>query len=476
MGTKSFIPLYIHKPVGASWEELNKALYRMRFQASGAANHCMTQWWLHEVGREAYHQEHGEWPDYKAYPEPNLYKEIVNLYPEIATQTASCIAQDTRKRWKTDRKNVFYFKTKSLSTFKKTYPIPIHNQQYRLYFNEGGQLMISVVLQSQKADGPVRFDLEIKTKKMSPSHRSVLKRIMSGEFKRGTMKIKEDKKKNLKKTKKANKKKKEDGKKDDDQKSLWVIRIAYTAPDEKSATVDPKRVMGLHLGFINPFYCAVSGSKDRFYSGDGKEIQQFRQQIRARRKSYQNQSAVSTRGGKGRVHILRPIQKLATAERNFRDTKYHQYTRKIIDFAIKCGCGIIQLENLDSLKEKKIGNWLLEDWAISDLQLKLAYKAQEKGIKLKFVEPQYTSQICSECGKIYEESRWPENNQFICLNCGFKCDADYNAARNLTDINLIEIIKKKEEGGDIGETPGKKKIKRLIKALQDEANKAEGII
>lgn len=60
----------------------------------------------------------------------------------------------------------------------------------------------------------------------------------------------------------------------------------------------------------------------------------------------------------------------------------------------------------------------------------LAYKLEERGGELVFVNPAYTSQTCSECGTVDRESRESQAS-FACLHCGFRAHADHNAAINI---------------------------------------------
>ena len=224
-----------------------------------------------------------------------------------------------------------------------------------------------------------------------------------------------------------------------ERKRKWVITIAYEPP-AKEAILDPDRIVGVDFGVSNAFYCALSDSPQRLSIG-GWEIEKFRRMIRKRRTSFQRNSKVSTRKGKGRKNILKPIESLSQKERLFRDTKYHQFSKAIVDFAVKNNAGTIQIENLDSLKQSKQDNYILRDWAIADLQTKLKYKAEEFGIEVKEVDPRYTSQRCSQCGHIDRENR-PDQATFTCQSCGFDVNADYNAAKNLSVEGIDEIITK----------------------------------
>ncbi|MCE2466759.1 MAG: transposase [Caldilineaceae bacterium] len=57
------------------------------------------------------------------------------------------------------------------------------------------------------------------------------------------------------------------------------------------------------------------------------------------------------------------------------------------------------------------------------LELKLAYKA---GALLN-VDAAYTSQTCSRCGHVSKANR-PSQAVFACGTCGFRANADHNAA------------------------------------------------
>mgnify|MGYP001589903460 FL=1 len=50
--------------------------------------------------------------------------------------------------------------------------------------------------------------------------------------------------------------------------------------------------------------------------------------------------------------------------------------------------------------------------------------------RVQYVDSKYTSQRCTECGHIDPESR-ESQAAFLCVACGFSCNADLNAARNI---------------------------------------------
>lgn len=411
------IKLYLHKPLNCEWDELGKALHDLRYHFPKIMNHGINQYWFWQVEKERLKEKNGEYPTPEELPKPTkaIYDYIRENHPEFPTYSISAINQTLKQKWQADCKDVFYRKNKSLPTFKVGYPILATNQQYHIEDRENDGYLLVVTLFSRKHEGLQRFEIQLKTKKLNNSFKQILNRIISKEYRAGELKIIKDKRKN------------------------WFASIAYDFKPEEHK-LNPDIVCGIDLGVTCPFYCAISNSHQRLYANDGMDIMRFRRQIRNRRKSYQGQSKFSTRRGKGRKHILKPIQKLSEKERNFRDTKYHQYTKAIIDFCIKNNAGTIRMEDLSSLVDTKQNDSFLKDWAVSAFHDKLKYKTEEAGIKIVFTDPKYTSQRCFKCGLISRENR-PTQAEFKCVNCGHEVNADYNAAQNLTLIDIAEIVK-----------------------------------
>ena len=50
--------------------------------------------------------------------------------------------------------------------------------------------------------------------------------------------------------------------------------------------------------------------------------------------------------------------------------------------------------------------------------------------RVEKVKPAYTSQRCSACGHVDPKSRESQAD-FVCTACGYACNADVNAARNI---------------------------------------------
>ena len=77
----------------------------------------------------------------------------------------------------------------------------------------------------------------------------------------------------------------------------------------------------------------------------------------------------------------------------------------------------------------------LSSWDKGYLQERIEFKAYENSITVTKVNPAYTSQICSCCGKLGERN----GKQFKCDSCGIVLDADYNASINIKNRKASSI-------------------------------------
>ena len=77
-----------------------------------------------------------------------------------------------------------------------------------------------------------------------------------------------------------------------------------------------------------------------------------------------------------------------------------------------------------------------------EFRRQLEYKSKWKGGKVSLVNPQHTSQECPECHHIEAGNR-PTRDQFCCLKCGYRDEADYVAARNISQRDtLLEPVQR----------------------------------
>jgi len=79
---------------------------------------------------------------------------------------------------------------------------------------------------------------------------------------------------------------------------------------------------------------------------------------------------------------------------------------------------------------------VLNSWAFFQLRTFIAYKAVMASVRVVLVNPAYTSQTCSHCGHCEKANR-KSQSKFLCVQCGYACHADLNAAVNIRRAAVI---------------------------------------
>ena len=122
-------------------------------------------------------------------------------------------------------------------------------------------------------------------------------------------------------------------------------------------------------------------------------------------------------------------------EAAFRRDTNHVISKRLVEKAEGTGKAIA-IEDLEGIGDRttarKADRSRLKGWAFYQLRRFIAYKAALAGVPVIAVDPRDTSRTCSECGH-RERSNRKTRDEFECRHCGFGCEADWNAARNIRD-------------------------------------------
>lgn len=146
----------------------------------------------------------------------------------------------------------------------------------------------------------------------------------------------------------------------------------------------------------------------------------------------QRKVARRKKGGNGRRKAVRLFQKAHAHIRNQRTDFQHKLSRRLVN-----SYGLIAVEglNIKGLSRGMLAR-SVNDAAWGAFLAKLAYKAEEAGGELVKVNPNGTSQVCSQCGCLPDIPKTLADRVHSCPSCGLTVDRDVNAARNILRLGL----------------------------------------
>lgn len=198
----------------------------------------------------------------------------------------------------------------------------------------------------------------------------------------------------------------------------WVLRLVFEK--DKPIVERSNHVIGLDRGIKH-----VAVSSDNVFYGK-KEWTEKERRMRSLRSRLQS---------KGTKSAKRRLKKTACRLKRFR-IECDRIVAKSILSSLNEGDTLI-LERLTGLKDKvgrkgkshKKHRSKVNRWSYKRLENALLYKSAEYGIFVEYIDPAYTSQICSSCGQ-HKKSNRKTQSLFKC-DCGLELNADLNAARNI---------------------------------------------
>jgi IS605 OrfB family transposase len=194
----------------------------------------------------------------------------------------------------------------------------------------------------------------------------------------------------------------------------WIAQIAIHTEEESTCG---DAVMGIDLGLKVPAVAVTESGKTKFF-GNGRENKYKKRFYRSKRKKL------------GMAKKQSAIKKLNNKEQRWMRDKDHKISREIVNFAKENNVSIIRLEQLQNIRNtartsrKNAKN--LHTWSFYRLASYIEYKANMAGIKVVYVNPRYTSQVCPACG----EKNKARDRGYKCT-CGFKTHRDRVGAMNI---------------------------------------------
>lgn len=321
----------------------------------------------------------------------------------------------------------------SLSQFKRNCPVILHNKSYKIAETDKGLAVETSFFNLKKQKEFKEKDINVKKilfnfAKMNKSEKAILLRIMNGTYKQGTAQFKYD-----------------------DINKKWVMCINYTFKQEEKQ-LNENLILGVDLSLYKVATISIYDTSKNEYiylsnrenEIDGAEIIHHRKMIEARRRqlSIASKYASNNNIGHGYKARMEKANKIADKYSRFKETYNHKISRYIVSLAVKYNVACVQMEDLTGFNQYQ-SDTLLKNWSYYDLQQKIKYKANEQGIIVNFINPQFTSQRCNKCGYINDKKvrDYKEDDiNFVCPKCGHGEKVNINASKNIAIPNIELLI------------------------------------
>lgn len=213
-------------------------------------------------------------------------------------------------------------------------------------------------------------------------------------------------------------------------KNKIFLYLSFKQP-ESINQLDKDTIIGIDMGYSNLAVCGLNNGLDRLFLGknDSENSIQNIRKIMINKKRNLIKYMKLAKGSHGRKRKMRTLNNYNSWEKNYMKTKNHQISVEIIKFALKNNAETIQMEKLKGIKDEVDNNWFKRHWTYYQLQQMIEYKAKMNGIEVRYINPAYTSKICSKCGVINKDLKL-EDRIYKC-DCGNLLDRDYNASVNI---------------------------------------------
>lgn len=131
--------------------------------------------------------------------------------------------------------------------------------------------------------------------------------------------------------------------------------------------------------------------------------------------------------------------------RNRLSRKHLKVSRQRKDFVVKLALVLVQSNDLVAYEDLQVRNMVknsklsksISDVAWSTFRNWLEYFAKVFGVVTVAAPPHYTSQNCSNCGRVVKKSLSQRTHR--CPHCGHVQDRDWNAAINILELGLRTV-------------------------------------
>ena len=202
----------------------------------------------------------------------------------------------------------------------------------------------------------------------------------------------------------------------------WYAILPVRTTPTPTGCSGERTFIGVDLGIVRHATVALP---DRVVFFNGKPARHKREHFADLRKRY------------GRHKRVDRIKQSKSKERSWMRDENHKLSKQLIELAVQYPNPVLVFEQLGGIRNRARGskrfNRMMSSWTFRQLVDFVQYKAGRIGIPAVFVDPRKTSQTCSRCGHATRSNR-PKQADFRCVACGYRNNADANAAFNIAAL------------------------------------------
>ena len=204
-----------------------------------------------------------------------------------------------------------------------------------------------------------------------------------------------------------------------ERRGKWYVMFPLRIPSTPAVCDGEPTFIGVDLGIVK---IATVAPPDGVVFFCGKEARHKREHYYDIRRRYQRHN----RSDRVKAHRGKETRWMTDLN--------HKISKQIVDIALRYDNSVIVFESLDGIRNRVRGskrfNRMMSSWSFRQLVDFVRYKAERQGVRVIFIDPRGTSKTCSRCGHSSRSNR-PNQASFRCVSCGYRANADANAAINI---------------------------------------------
>ena len=213
----------------------------------------------------------------------------------------------------------------------------------------------------------------------------------------------------------------------------WFLSFAMECENQAPTLTD--KTMGIDLGVKELAIVACGEEQKTFHNiNKSKKMKQLEKKIKHKQRSVARKYEANKVGNTYHKtnNIIREeleIRRLRKRQSDIRHNYIHQVTHELVSMLPRTV--VMEDLNVSGMMKNRHLSKAVQEQCFYEFIRQMKYKCEWNGIEFIQVDRFYpSSKTCSNCGTIKKDLKLSDRT-FVCPDCGFTIDRDYNAALNL---------------------------------------------